>query len=317
MSTTERDAGARPRSPAGLAATVVVPVRNGGAELTTLVDALAAQTLGRERFEVVIADDGSSDEAVRSLPRDLPWLRISSGPPRNSYAARNRGAALSSAPVLAFSDADCRPEPNWLEAGLAALERADIVAGLVLFDVPRPHRIWSLLDIDTFLDQERAVRNNAAASANLFVRRSVFLELDGFDDVVPNQGDHDFVGRAVSAGAELAFCQAAVVRHPTRDDARGYLKKDWSVNRRYAQRQRARGLRPEALKLRSLVPFVQPLRARRRFGRTIRLDRARLGASGIRPTLREDLLALPLQYLVLPYMAVAAQARGWLEGAAK
>src|SRR5262245_44903033 len=104
---------------------VIVPVRNGVAHLKRLVAALERQTLPRERFQVVVADDGSTDQPERFASGD-DWLTVLEGQPSNSYAARNRGVAASTADSIAFCDADCVPEPTWLERGLARLETAEL-----------------------------------------------------------------------------------------------------------------------------------------------------------------------------------------------
>ena len=297
-----------------LAVSVIVPVRDRAEHLRALIAALAAQTINGGRFEVIVGDDGSTDCAVEELSTEDGWLRVSSAPPRNSYAARNRAVSLARAPVLAFCDSDCRPEPTWLEAGLAALEKSDVVAGLIRFQLPERRTVWTLLDVDMFLDQERAVRAGRAATANLFVRRALFERMGGFDDALPNTGDYDFVSRCVSSGARLAFEPEAVVWHQTRDDARSLVRKVWAVNRRYAERESRAGRRPNALKVREWVPLVQPLRSRRRFGRSLVLDRSRLTANDLRPSMREDLAALPLLYVVFPYLSAVAQLRGALDG---
>src|SRR4051812_39855832 len=107
---------------------VIVPVRNGGSDLRELLEKLSAQTLPRERFEVVVGDDGSTDGSAAGLD-DGTWVRVVPGPPLNSYAARNRAVHASRGAVLAFCDADCRPEPEWLEEGVRALESMDVAAG--------------------------------------------------------------------------------------------------------------------------------------------------------------------------------------------
>jgi len=295
-------------------AAVIVPIRDGGAAVPDLITALAAQTVSRDRFEVIIGDDGSTDGAIGELATDDGWIRIASGPPLNSYAARNRAVQSTSAPVLAFCDVDCLPEPTWLEAGLSALQDGDLVGGMIRFVLPERRSVWTLLDVDLFLDQERTVQSGKAVTANLFVRREIFDRINGFDDSLPNTGDYDFVARAVASGARLVFSPEACVLHPTRDGARPLLRKVWAVNRRYATRQTRTGRRPRALKLREWIPLMQTIRSRRRFGRSLRADRRRLKEHGVAPTLWEDLQALALMYLFVPYVANAAQLHGWWEG---
>jgi glycosyltransferase involved in cell wall biosynthesis len=296
-----------------LLASVIVPVRGRARDVESVLASLSAQTLPAERFEVIVGEDGAVDGSIAALAAGGRF-RVSTGPARNSYAARNRAARAAGAPILAFCDADCVPEIDWLEAGLAALRSCDLAAGLVRFTVPRQASVWTYLDIDTFLDQERAVRAGRAATANLFVRRCLFDRAGGFDDSVPNTSDYEFVARCVASGAKLDFAPGAVVRHPTRDDAGAFLRKLWAVNRRYAERETRAGRRPNALRAREWVPIVQPLRARRRFGRSVRLDRARLAQHGIRPSPWDDARALPLMYLDLPYVACTAQLVGWFKG---
>jgi glycosyltransferase involved in cell wall biosynthesis len=289
---------------------VIVPVRDGGAAVGELVAALEAQTLARKRFEVVIADDGSTDRATDGVSTEDGWLRVLPGPPVNPYAARKRAVREARGRVLAFCDADCRPEPRWLEEGLSALQDAEVVAGLVRF-APIRRTIWTLLDMEMFLDQERTVRSGRAVTANLFVRRDIYDRLGGFDDSLANGGDQEFVSRCVAAGARLVFARAAVVLHPPRDTASALLGKIWTVNRRHGTRVSRAGGRPDGLTLRAWVPFVQVIRSRRRASRSLLLDRHRLRDSDVTPTPWEDALALPLIYLVLPYLGRTAQILGW------
>ena len=296
-----------------LEASVIVPVRNGSAFLERLLPALEAQSLERSRFEIIVADDGSTD-GVEDLVRESDLLRLSSGPPRNAFAARNRAARLARAPAIAFCDVDCLPNPTWLEAGLAALDDADLVAGAVRFDLPDRRTIWTLLDMDTTKDQETCVRAGNAETANLFVRRDVFERVGGFDPSLPEHGDFDFAKRCVAAGARLVYGAEAIARHPTRNRARPFLRMMWEMNRWYAVRESRAGRKPIALKLREWIPIVYAIRARRRWGRSLGLDRRWLAENGVRPTAREQLQALPLLYILLPYERCIGQLSGWWQG---
>jgi glycosyltransferase involved in cell wall biosynthesis len=294
-----------------LIASIVVPVRNGGAHVPGLVAALAAQTVPRERFEVVIADDGSTDGSLSGLEAYDGWLRVLSGPPRNSYEARNRGFRAARAPLIAFCDIDCRPEPTWLEAGLAALEGADIAAGLVRFIVPERPTTLMLLDAEASLDHEAQVRSGHASTVNLFVRREVLERSGGFDDRLPSGSDWWFVGRCIRDGARLVYAPAAVVTHPVRG-GRAYLGKLWFRSRWAATRGALAGARPDLLA--AVVPAARAVKQRRSSGRPLTLDRRRLAEHGIEPTTRQQVTACGARYVLLPALVYVARAWGWADG---
>jgi GT2 family glycosyltransferase len=296
------------------AASVIVPARNSRRDLAALLDALRRQTLPRNEFEVIVGDDGSTDGTPHALASDAPWVHVVSGPPVTSYSARNRAVTAARAPVLAFIDADCVPEPDWLEQGLRALDTTDLAAGRIRFFPPEPRTTWSLIEMDGTKNHEVQVRNDNAETANLFVRRAVFDRVGGFDPTIASHGDFDFVERCIADGASLGYAPDVVVWHPVRSDARTIVRRIWVQNRAYAERATRKGERPEGLKLRNLVPVVQTYRARRRWGNSAWLDRRWLAANDIQPTRLELIGALPLIYLVVPYLRVVAQAQGWRIG---
>jgi GT2 family glycosyltransferase len=293
---------------------VISPVRNGADDIRELLACLDRQTLPREDFEIVIGDDGSTDGGTDGIATEDGHVRVAFGPPTNSYAARNRAVEASTAPVLAFCDADCRPEPEWLERGLEALDDTDLLAGRIRFDVIEPRTTWTLIDMDAAKDHENQVRMGLAETCNLFVRREYFDAVGGLDGSVPEYGDFEFVERAVARGGRLTYGHEAVVWHPTRSSGKSLLRALWKYNRGYAIHEGRAGGTPEALKLRSLVPIVQTYRGRRRFGRSIGPDRVWLGKNGVEPTLGETLRTLPILYLVIPYLRSIAQFQGWREG---
>jgi hypothetical protein len=199
---------------------VVVPVRNRKALLAELLDALSAQTY--RDFEVVIvddgSDDGSGDEARGRVLGDGPALVVP-GPREGAVAARIRGVAAASGEILAFTDSDCRPAPDWLERGIAALDAgADVVAG-----VTRPRRPPRPL--------ERSVTSGPEGlypTCNLFVRAAAYHSVGGFDPAAGARLGFRWSARArglgfgedtllawslIRRGARPAFEPEAVVEH--------------------------------------------------------------------------------------------------------
>jgi hypothetical protein len=134
-----------------------------------------------------------------------------------SYAARNKGISLAQGDILAFTDGDCTPQPQWLDAGVARLLTGpDLVAGAINF-TSRKNTIDHHFDRKFFLQQERWVQEKGTgATANLFVKRAVVEATGGFSEQLSSGGDFAFCRAAAAAGFSLVFEPQAIVDHPTR-----------------------------------------------------------------------------------------------------
>lgn len=193
---------------------VVVPVYRHWTLAPGLLAALAAQSLGAERFEILLVDnDGAAPDLA--LP---PNARLLACAEPGSYAARNAGAAEARGALVAFTDADCRPEPDWLEALRAAsLSRPDgLLAGPVRMIPPARPDAFAAYDLVRGIPQAAYVRRGYAATANLAVPAAVFRALGGFDARRFSGGDAEFCRRAGAAGHAVALVPEAVVGHPCR-----------------------------------------------------------------------------------------------------
>jgi glycosyltransferase involved in cell wall biosynthesis len=209
---------------------VVIPVLNGAGGLRTTLAALVAQE-GAPDFEVVVVDNGSTDDtaavaAAHPLVREVVVERTP-GP----YAARNAGIATARGTVIALTDADCKPVPQWLREGVAAVDAgADLVGGRVIQRSTRDDAsVWEIYDRGTYLNQRQFVtEQNFAATANLFVRSRVFDEIGRFRPELTASGDLEFGQRATARGHRLVYCDEAAVMH----DPRTTLRDTWHLHRK-------------------------------------------------------------------------------------
>lgn len=209
---------------------VIIPVYNDASRLELCLDALAAQTFPRDRYEVIVVDNGSTDGTPDVAGR-RPVTLLNENEVQSSYAARNRGIDNASGAVFAFTDSDCVPDPAWIEHGIHAMEGApaDLVGGRVRFAFSEHPTGAELFDSISNMQNEINIRErNVAKTANLFVRSEVFDDVGRFPGRVTSGGDVSWTGRATGAGHRLVYADDAVVTHPARK-LRALMSKQYRV----------------------------------------------------------------------------------------
>ena len=203
---------------------VVVPARDSAPSLPKLLDSLAAQTLDRERFEVVVVDNASRD-GTAEIARAAGAVVVHEPVPNRSRA-RNRGFEAARADRIAFTDADCVASPGWLEALLACADSAPLLAGAVLTTVSAEPNSVERLEQRWRFAQEHWVREGWAATANLSVERRALDAVGGFDPAYRHIGeDADLCVRARRAGFALGWCPGAEVLHEAESALAPMLKR--------------------------------------------------------------------------------------------
>jgi glycosyltransferase involved in cell wall biosynthesis len=195
---------------------VIVPAYNSEHTIGALLKSLLALDYPRERLEIIIVDNGSTDRTTEYI-RSSPVILLEERAKRSSYAARNRGLQQARHEIVAFTDADCAVDASWLREGIRALEGADMAAGRVQFSFsPRPTAA-ELFDALHHMRNDELIRKySGAATANLFVRRELFRQLGPFCADVRSGGDMMWTSAATSAGFRLVYAPLAVVHHPSR-----------------------------------------------------------------------------------------------------
>jgi glycosyltransferase involved in cell wall biosynthesis len=181
------------------------------------LNALEDQTLDRSRFEVVVGHDSRGPETaelVRTHPlAEAGVLRSVSLPPGSAPPGANRNAAwrMANAPVIAFTDDDCRPPADWLERALEAARRhpGAVVQGRTQPDPDEAH----LLRFSHARTQRVEPPNHFAQACNIIYPKELLERLGGFDEVLETGEDADLAIRARKAGAEYVGAPEVLTWH--------------------------------------------------------------------------------------------------------
>jgi GT2 family glycosyltransferase len=231
---------------------VVIPVRDAANVLGEQLAALARQTY-RGRFEVLVVDNGSTDDLVARMPAwqsEFPFTRLVSAHERAGVShARNVGCRAAHGQLLAICDADDAVVPQWLEAMVDAAHEAEIAGGLRSRHPATSDdaAFWRPLGDQVALPEGLGFLPYAVG-CNLAVWRSVFDELGGWsEDFVAGADDIDFSWRAQLAGCRLVLAPGAIVQYRVRDSLRSLARQMYRYGKMrglLVQRYRRHGARP-------------------------------------------------------------------------
>lgn len=140
--------GARAMTSSSAIATVIIPNWNGGEPLTTCLRALRSQT--RRDFELVVVDNGSTDDSIARVRAMWPEARVIRNAVNRGFAiAANQGIAAATTPYVALLNNDTAPHADWLEALVNALENAGSEVGSaasLMLQMERPDLVDSAGD---------------------------------------------------------------------------------------------------------------------------------------------------------------------------
>ncbi len=208
---------------------VIIPNYNGQRFLATLLDALRRQTF--RDFEVILADDASSDNSVAFVEQHYPEVRLLLNRRNEGFARTcNLGVAAAHGRLVVLLNNDTEPEATWL-AELAKTicanpQAAVVTSKLLLFDdrrklhttgdllgldgIPHNRGVWEV-DDGQYDDEPAIFSGSGGASA---FRKEVWQELGGFDETFwMYMEDVDFGFRAQLLGWNAVFAPAARVYH--------------------------------------------------------------------------------------------------------
>ena len=243
----DEESAARPPAPV-LEYCVVIPARNAAAFIDRTLASVQAQAA--PALEVVVVDDGSTDAtAVICQSRGVRVVHLSES--RGPSAARNCGVAATTAPLIAFLDAD----DEWLPTHTQELLRIVSLDG-VAFAASDAERFGTETGLISHGLSSRSglelpdllILENPIIQSAVMIRRSAFDAAGGYDESLRYSEDYDLWTRVLDVG-RFCYVDAPTVRrrmHPGQLTAtnRPELVRSWSEVRRRALRMRLSSATP-------------------------------------------------------------------------
>jgi GT2 family glycosyltransferase len=199
---------------------IIIPTYNRPTEIASCLESITSLNYPREKFEVMVVDDGSTLRIDAVIDRFADQLNIAlihklnNGP----ASARNKGAEMASGKFLAFTDDDCKPDPNWLvELQDCLSKNSDCLVGGKTLNL-LTHNLYStasqmICELSYNHYNVNHDRANFFCTNNMVVPRMKFLEIGGFDESFKTAEDRDLCKRWKNYGFSMIYCPKAIIYH--------------------------------------------------------------------------------------------------------
>ncbi|NES07876.1 MAG: glycosyltransferase [Okeania sp. SIO2F4] len=220
---------------------VVIPIYNGEKDLPELIECLRSQTYSADQVEYLLVDNNSSDRSSSIIQaaaesKEITIRPLAENQIQSSYAARNAGIRAANSEILAFTDGDCRPQPQWLENLIQPFSDSNV--GLVVGEIlalPGDSLLEKYADKQETLSQKHTLAHPFCPygqTANLAIRKQAFVEVGLFRPYLTTGGDADICWRILrNTSYQFKFAEKAIIKHRHRSTWKD-LQSQW---RRYGK----------------------------------------------------------------------------------
>ncbi len=211
---------------------VVVPAYNAAGTIADCLVALNGQTVARTAYEVIVVDDGSSDETPDIAARHgaVVLEQPNSGP----AVARNRGITAAQGAVVLFTDADCAPAPDWIEQMSAPFVDPQIAGVKGVYRTQQADLTARFIQIEYEDRYDHTARSRYVDFIDTYAagyRRAVLDASGGFDTHFPfaSVEDQELSFRLAEAGHKMVFNPQAVVYHRHPESWGRYARRKYKI----------------------------------------------------------------------------------------
>lgn len=218
------------------AVSIIVPVYNAAETIAQCIDSLLVLNYPKDKHEIIVVNNRSDDNTLDLLLSYTPKISILNEQKRGAAAARNLGVFHAKHPIVAFTDADCVVDRDWLIQLLKPLQKISecVACGGRNLSFPHANRISTFGE--AINDQGQALKERLPylITMNMAVRKHTLLGLGCFDTHMIRAEDTDLSFRMLAENLQFSYAETALVYHNNPSSLaalfiKGYQHGHWNV----------------------------------------------------------------------------------------
>ncbi len=237
---------------------IIIPTHNSELTIENCINSLTSQSYPREKFEIIVVDDGSTDNTTR-IAKNAGADRIIITEPCFQGKARNIGVENANAHLLGFIDSDCEAKDDWVKTIVKELETLHAISGPIENGNPYSKIAWAeyFVEFCAFNEFRKRMIIRTMPGCNIACSKEVFTKAGGFSEE-PLSEDIMFGQCLRRKGFQQFFVPELQIRHLCRTDSNKFLDNHKLLGRYFVRNRKSKTSEQSKLLINSIffIPII-------------------------------------------------------------
>ncbi len=218
---------------------IIIPTHNSELTIKQCIESLTSQSFPREKFEIIVVDDGSTDQTT-SIAKKAGADSIITTEPCFQGKARNIGVQNAKANLLGFIDSDCEASDGWIETIIKELESLQAITGAIDNGNTQSKIAWAEYFVEFCAFNEFMKRSviRTMPGCNIACLKEIFMKAGGFSE--ERLSEDILFGQALRRkGVEQIFVPELKIKHLCRTESNKFLSNHKLLGRYFVRNKKS------------------------------------------------------------------------------